>query len=150
MSILKKQTKWNIGLHSKVISNKEANKAKLQSFLNRFQNIILNNDEVFLENESTMVALLLKKWKITILWLMNTSKYIQSFIATIKVEILLHSTIHHWSSIEHGFSHCHFHCLFLLKMVCTNLSKDLFNRTHYPSHSTLYPDVLKIKTILPN
>ena len=26
--------------------------------------------------------------------------------------------------------------------------KDLFNRSHNPSHSTLYPDVLKIKTII--
>ena len=26
--------------------------------------------------------------------------------------------------------------------------KDLFNRSHNPSNSTLYPDVLKIKTII--
>ena len=26
--------------------------------------------------------------------------------------------------------------------------KDMFDREHNPSHSTLYPDVLKIKTIM--
>ena len=42
---------------SNVISTKEANKARLQGFLNRFQKI-LSNDEVFLEDDSTMGALL--------------------------------------------------------------------------------------------
>ena len=28
------------------------------------------------------------------------------------------------------------------------LFKDVFDRSHNPSHSTLYPDVLKIKTII--
>ena len=36
---------------------KQANKAKLQDFLNRFQKI-LNNDEIFIEDESTMETFL--------------------------------------------------------------------------------------------
>ena len=32
--------------------------------------------------------------------------------------------------------------------VARNKGKDLFDRGHNPSHLTLYPDVLKIKTII--
>ena len=36
---------------------------------------------------------------------------------------------------------------YLMKWNC-NFAKDLFDRVHNPSHSTLYPDVLTIKTII--
>ena len=37
---------------------------------------------------------------------------------------------------------------YLVKAPSSSSVKDLFDRSHNPSHSTLYPDVLKIKTII--
>ena len=38
--------------------------------------------------------------------------------------------------------------LFIGIWIARRKGKDLFDRFHNPSHSTLYPDVLKMKTIL--